>query len=261
MVKHQTKEYPVDDSLHPQNALPRVLKKHDIVQWEIALKQALLAWMQDTNSPFSSVREDLQSPVVHQYLSFQDRLSNSRMADLDIAGTKADTRPRDLHTQAARLLSDLHCHGSLPAILFNYDRKYCEKIIFFVEEQLSTAEGAWKASNPGWREKLAEYEKWKKASSKIDSRKVKSASSQEAVSKKEAMKEAANKETSSWESFDPEAPLDMFSFADQTKLLKSELEDTIASLKDVNLRPGIIEALRRGMGVHHAGMNRDYRQV
>ncbi|KND87138.1 hypothetical protein TOPH_08239 [Tolypocladium ophioglossoides CBS 100239] len=58
-------------------------------------------------------------------------------------------------------------------------------------------------------------------------------------------REEASKEFSMWESFDPEAPLDMFCIADRTKLLDSELDSIIHSLKDAKLEPRITQALRR----------------
>ncbi|KID83228.1 DEAD-like helicase [Metarhizium guizhouense ARSEF 977] len=210
MLKHQSETFPLNDALDPQNALPNIVKKHDIVNWEIALKQALLVWMQDTSSPFASVRSDLQSPIIQRHLSTQDEASNLSTYEL---------------TAYARRIG-----------LEN--------------------------SNLEWKKKLAEYEKWKRTCSKIHcKRKDKILSSEVGLCKKEIIEETANQDVSVWESFDPEAALEIFSFADRTKLLDSEFEDIVASLKDANLKPGIIEALRRGMGVHHAGMNREYRQA
>ncbi|EXU96040.1 DEAD/DEAH box helicase [Metarhizium robertsii] len=263
MMKHQSKEFPLNDALNPRNALPTILKKGDIARWEAALKQALFAWMQDTSSPFSSVRSDLQSPIIQRHLSIQHEASNLSTYEPSNTDVNPNSKKSGLLASALQLLADLHCHGALPAIVFNYDRQYCEKIISFVEKQLTLAESDWKdTKRMEWKKKVAEYEKWKKTSKTHGKRKDRtSLSSQDGLCKKDMVEEAANQDPSVWETFDPEAILDMFSFADRTKLLDSEFDDIIVSLKKANLKPGIIDALRRGMGVHHAGMNRQYRQV
>lgn len=263
MMKHQSKAFPLNDALNPRNALPTILKKGDIARWEAALKEALFAWMQDPSSPFSSVRRDLQSPIIQRHLSTQDEASNLSTCEPSSNDVKPNSKNPGLLASALQLLADLHCHGALPAIVFNYDRQYCEKIISFLEKQLTLAESDWKdTKRMEWKKKRAEYEKWKKTSKTHGKRKDRtSLSSQDGLCKKDMVEEAANQDPSVWESFDPEAILDMFSFADRTKLLDSEFDDIIVSLKKANLKPGIIDALRRGMGVHHAGMNRQYRQV
>ncbi|KID96285.1 DEAD-like helicase, partial [Metarhizium majus ARSEF 297] len=259
MMKHQSKPFPLNDALNPRNSLPAIVKKHDVVRWETALKQALFVWMKDTSSPFSSVRSELQSPVIQRHLSTRDEASNLGTCEPSNIDVKPNAKKPGLLDSALQLLVDLHCHGALPAILFNYDRQYCEKIISVVEKQLTLAESDWKDSNLEWKKKLAEYEKWKKIHGKKKDRM--SLSSQDGLCKKGMVEETANQDVRVWESFDPGAILDMFSFADRTKLLDSEFDDIIVSLKKANLKPGIIDALRRGMGVHHAGMNRQYRQV
>lgn len=259
MMKHQSKPFPLNDALNPRNSLPAIVKKHDVVRWETALKQALFVWMKDTSSPFSSVRSELQSPIIQRHLSTRDEASNLGTCEPSNIDVKPNTKKPGLLDSALQLLVDLHCHGALPAIVFNYDRQYCEKIISVVEKQLTLAESDWKDSNLEWKKKLAEYEKWKKIHGKKKDRM--SLSSQDGLCKKDMVEETANQDVSVWESFDPEAILDMFSFADRAKLLDSEFDDIIVSLKKANLKPGIIDALRRGMGVHHAGMNRQYRQV
>lgn len=240
------------------------MTKHDIVKWEAALKQVLLKWMQDASSPFSSVRNRLQSPIVNRHLSTLNQSPNATGHKPKPSHTslQPDSEDTGLHTVALQLLSDLHFHAALPAILFNYDRKYCEKILLFLEKKLRLAEAAWKAASSEWRKKLAEYEKWKRTSAKtVPKRKERTLSHEPRLSKSERTKEAANADISVWDSFDPEAALDEFSFAGPKKLRKSEFEDMVAPLRNANLKQGIVDALRRGIGVHHAGMNREYRQV
>ena len=83
----------------------------------------------------------------------------------------------------------------------------------------------------------------------------------EGNSRLDLAREEANRDTSPWESFDPEAPLSEFSLADMTKISREELEGHLNSLRWQRCKPELINALRRGLGVHHAGMNRQYRQA
>jgi hypothetical protein len=79
--------------------------------------------------------------------------------------------------------------------------------------------------------------------------------------KSDLNREEASREPSPWETFDPDAPLTEFSFADWTKISDRELEEMISSLGGWTVKTDFILALRRGLGVHHAGMNRQYRQM
>lgn len=62
-------------------------------------------------------------------------------------------------------------------------------------------------------------------------------------------------------SFDPDAPVTGFHFADTAKLTDSEFEGYATQLHHGDVPEKMIAALRRGIGVHHAGLNRKYRQV
>lgn len=252
MLKHETKDFPLGKSLDPRNALPDIVKKSDVVEWETALKRILYSWMQDARSPFSTMRRELQSTVFRQPSEVSSPIQGAKTKEFSL-------------NAALPLVTDLHHHGSLPAILFNYDRKYCEKIVCVLLEQLTQAEKSWKGCDPKWRQKIAGYETWKKTSAYAKHQKKKAGSGFRAqdgagCSKLELMREEAEKESVAWESFDPDAPLDMFSFADRTKLLDSELDAIVYSLR-FTVSSSMTDALRRGIGVHHAGMNRQYRQV
>jgi ATP-dependent RNA helicase DDX60 len=80
-------------------------------------------------------------------------------------------------------------------------------------------------------------------------------------SKADRVQDAANSEASPFASFDPEAPLDGFHFAVKHKVESSELSRYFWQMKRRGLARWLMEGLSRGIGVHHAGMNRKYRQV
>ncbi|KAM3565682.1 hypothetical protein ARSEF4850_001282 [Beauveria asiatica] len=151
-----------------------------------------------------------------------------------------------------------------------YDRDFCEATAEFVLAQLERAETAWKQRSPEWAIKVADYKAWKKTKSRIQVQENKTEGKKrpgrcrgqedEEMSKTDMMREASV-EASKWESFDPEAPLDRFSFANGKKIANSELTPLIERLIKANVQPKLIAALGRGVAVHHAGMNRNYRQI
>jgi ATP-dependent RNA helicase DDX60 len=74
---------------------------------------------------------------------------------------------------------------------------------------------------------------------------------------------AAKLPETSWEaSFDPAQPLPQFSFAGTTTYLKVDLEKEIQDLgRWTSTDPRALKALRRGIVIHHAGMNKAYRSL
>ena len=63
----------------------------------------------------------------------------------------------------------------------------------------------------------------------------------------------------SWEaSFDPDDPNPQFSFLG-SKASKEHLEAAITDLSWTSTPPWVMDALRRGIGIHHSGMNKHYR--
>ena len=66
MVKYQTMEYPVPESISPSKALPKSIRKTDIFAWEKSLKEVLLGWMADSQSPFDAVVASLTPAEVSE---------------------------------------------------------------------------------------------------------------------------------------------------------------------------------------------------
>ncbi|TLD21429.1 hypothetical protein PspLS_09123 [Pyricularia sp. CBS 133598] len=247
MRKHQTAAFPVADKLDPSKALPAIVKKADILRWESELKACLLPWMMDPGSPFEAVRDDL------------------RLCDNGNIQKRVNCKAQEVSPEHFQLLLDLHHRQGLPAIVFNYDRMKCESIMSSVIAELRRHELEWKKTSKEWQKTIIDYEKWSKAQGKTkeakQGRKQDHSGLEEGMSKMDLVREEGQKDVSKWEYFDPHAPLARFSFADSRKCQLEDLEELIRSLKWANLDPIFIEALRRGVGVHHAGMNRKYRQV
>ncbi|KAJ0298361.1 hypothetical protein COL516b_010014 [Colletotrichum fioriniae] len=262
MKESENESFRISPSLKPEIALPELVKKSDIIKWEAALKAQLWQWQQDPKSPF---------PEVYKRLKIN---GPSSAIDLERPEVVADI----YGDSSFSLLVDLRSRGALPAILFNYDRLGCEKVILKLLQVLEDAEQKHRDTSTEWARKMDSYQKWRKVKDSKAAKKgakatraTGAAKSKEerhdakdsgaALNQADLVREDAGRETSPWESFDPGAPLPQYNFADTTKLTAEDLEARIRSLDDLGIKPRLIDALRRGLGVHHAGMNRQYRQV
>lgn len=241
MKAHETETHKVDDALSPTKALPAVITQADIIKWGNAMKQLLVQWMADTTSPFDLVVKELSR---------------------DLQTLEADDKSDDLVATVLPLLCQLHEQASLPAILFNYDRGACEDICRNVLDELKNSEEKWKASSPKWEKKMAAWEVWKK-NRKSTAKKAapKKTALADGMGKADLERESASSDADPWESFDPNAPQDGFHFMDRSKLLPSELNEYARQLTWRGVPEWLIDALYRGIAVHHAGMNRKYRHV
>jgi superfamily II RNA helicase len=262
MTKYQTEEYRVPDTLNPVNALPPCIRKADIFAWEKDLKTVLLKWMSDDGSPFNKVVAELtpkKTDIVQEELSDTSSTTSFEVVD-----------PMDLKATTLPLLCQLHKRRALPAILFNYDRSGCEKIAQTILKSLVEAETKWK-QGPAWKKLLDGYEEYleikRKAGRKAEKPTKKTKTSTEdkdsggKMDRTDHMREDADSvRPSIYDTFDPDAPQPDFSFSDPKRLAKEELEGLIYQLRRKGIREDLIDLLKRGIGVHHAGMNRKYRQ-
>ena len=256
MKRLQNAEYTIPPSLHPDKALPALPQKSDVVRWETALKDQLAKWMHDPKSPFDALREELRGRWYSRFASsYYDAVVAS--GDREPPVDAPEKGPMVSSRSVFSLVTDLRTSGALPAILFNYDRMKCETIVSHIFSTLRLAERKYRETDPTWIAKMAEFEEWKKA----QTAKKKKVVIIDQGGKAELERQAASRDISKWERFDPSAPLARFSFADATKMSGEELEERLRTIQTGAVRPRFISALRRGLGVHHAGMNRQYRQV
>jgi hypothetical protein len=251
MSKHQTAEYPLDKSLDPSAILPPVIKKADIIKWSAGLKDVLSKWMADNASPFEVVRQDLSKTLA-------GLAQQPTQGTIEEEGSEVDEMELNHDVESILpLLADLQRQDALPGIIFNYDRAVCEKMCQTLMKQLTDAEAHWKQTSPKWKDKLREWDDWKKEMARREKQGVRGAN--KGMTKADQMREAANQEVSAFASFNPEKPLDGFHFADNKKLSQEELEDFAWQMRRRGVEDWLIDGLRRGIGVHHAGMNRKYR--
>jgi hypothetical protein len=260
MATHQTTDYPVPDDLDPKNSCPQIVQKSNIIDWEKKLKKLLVSWMLDPQSPFDEVFHEFSAPLEAVE---SEELQVSPSTNKAVSGDEIDNH--DLCQTALPLITSLHEQNALPAILFSFDRTACERIARAILDRLQESEILWKNENPKWKSMMEGYEKWKAANMIKAQRAVKSKKSgdkdAERTSKADNERDTAEREGSRYESFDPEAPCEEFSFADTTKVQDSEMRDYVKQLEWKGITGWLIDALKRGLGVHHAGMNRKYRQM
>lgn len=265
MIKHQTDGYAVPEKLNPAKALPELMRKADVLAWEADLKDLLRAWLADDASPYDKVREELEGSFMN--------IEQPKLQVTKEEGSSSDiiNVEDDILKSTLPMLCRLHEQDALPAILFNYDRHMCEEICNTIVEQLTKTEEAQVKSGPKWTKKLEQWEQWKKIQLK-NAKTAKSAKSSKKSkgdedgedgpgSKLDQQRDAGAADASEWDNFDPNAPQTGYHFADLTKVQRSEMEIYVKQLGRRNVAQWLIDALARGIGVHHAGMNRKYRQV
>ncbi|KAI4203482.1 MAG: hypothetical protein LQ350_001820 [Teloschistes chrysophthalmus] len=263
MCKYQTDDYSVSEDLNPDR-LPQVIRKVDIIEWENKLKTLLKSWMVEEGSPFDKIVAELSKPIekAERPKSYRTRVEEGSVTTKATA-VDAD----DLYSSTLPLLCQLQSRGALPAILFNYDRSKCEGICRTIMKQLKDAENAFKASSPAWKAKIRGYEQYLKDKSKHNPtkgpamKKKGKTNDDEGTSKADKMQDAASEEVNPYANFDPDAAVDGFHFANIAKAEAKELAAIHKELIRRDLPAWLMESLTRGIGVHHAGMNRKYRQA
>ncbi|RKL08710.1 hypothetical protein BFJ70_g16765 [Fusarium oxysporum] len=234
--------------LDPLKVLPEAIEKSHIVEWEKHLKRKLKEAMENPKSPFYVLQESIdpsvqdESTAKIQYCTYSD--------------------PVDHVGRLLTLACELHAQVTLPAIVFNYDRSECETAVRSIFSKKNDAETALKGNDTTWKKKLRDFDQWQRQ--KGNNRDIpffkSSESGERNPSKLEIARQEGSVEISPWESFDPEAPLDHFSFADTKTMQNKDLDDLVLRLNLKKIQPWLIDALRRGLGVHHAGMNLQYRR-
>lgn len=135
-------------------------------------------------------------------------------------------------------------------------------------ESLKQGEAEWRKTSPEYEKKVKGWQAWE-AGAKERERAAQRAAAKSAKAegdKMERMAAAAAVDSSPlamYANFDPNAPSDEFTFINWgTRYSASELDDDLKGLERWTTTPKIlIEALRRGIAVHHSGLNRRYRSL
>lgn len=233
--------------LDPPQVLPEVIEKSHVIGWEKTLKTKLKAAMESPGSTFQALKDSIvTSKTAIKDQKHSDSLRTDHMASL------------------FALACELHAQDALPALIFNYDRLECERAVKGMLSTLQEAESAFKERDTTWQKKLNEFGQWqkqKRSSLQNQSFNRPKRDDERTRSKLEAIRQQASAKTSPWDGFNPEWPLNQFSFPGNKAMQQKEFDDLMGSLDVDRVPPWLIAALRRGLGVHHAGINRRYRQM
>ncbi|GBE83891.1 Uncharacterized helicase [Sparassis crispa] len=236
----------LDPSQFFSGSAPALLKQKDILRYEVELKTGLSKLIsssdpQDASSALNDVIGCLVDPALQ---SVDNQYIPSRTAFYD---------------NLIHLVSDLHSSGDLPAIFFQFDRKACEIMGQLLLDNLEAAEDDWRARSPEWARKIQQWETWKLQAYARERQAERLKKQKKGTEEHEVDHEVM----ASWESsFDPADPSPQFSFAGISKFEKTTLDEEIESLSRwTSVKPWFFKALRRGIGIHHSGMNKQYRTL
>ncbi|ORY65665.1 hypothetical protein BCR35DRAFT_354923, partial [Leucosporidium creatinivorum] len=216
----------------------------DVIGYEKELKKVLVEWREapDSNeesSPFQKVVKALEAPL-RQALEEPEKEIEEGTDD-------------DFNGLFLPLLADLNAQGNLPAIIFNFSRDKVEALGKRILEDLEAAETRWRASSPAYKLKLQKA----KEDEKLAAKKAKAAESA-SRNKKDDDDDRGAAEEEGANLFNPDDPSEEFSFVGRG-LSQVEFKKEVDDLAWLGLSPWLMSALRRGVGVHHSGMNRRYR--
>ncbi|KAI9465203.1 P-loop containing nucleoside triphosphate hydrolase protein [Lactarius psammicola] len=226
------------------------IRQKDLLRYESEIKDILarLVVAPDSlspSSPLQRVVRHIQDPVIMQ----------TPKARLNAPPILSKFKSGLIH-----LLSDLKAIGYLPALLFNFDRHECLLMAKYVLNTLERAEEVWRDQSLEWKRKVSQWEAWQ-ARQEDQQRLAQKASARK---KNQHDDDRQQSEELSWERyFDPRDPSPRFSFAGTSAYTKEELLKDMAVLRWTSKKDSIPEflfrALRRGVAIHHSGMNKGYR--
>jgi superfamily II RNA helicase len=273
MKTASTSEYLVPDDLDYRKVFGTtgvVIKRADTIGWEARLKSLLKTWMADAASPFSRVIEQLKTKanpentidikLAAQAVKKETILDETKFAreayELGDIVTLAHLRQNTLP-----LIASLHVANALPALMFSYSRSLCEYICLQVTTQLKEGEDHFRQTDPRWKAKIKEWELHLERKKKMGN-KMKKVKPDDGETKFDVERDQADVEFSSLDAFNPEDPLPQFSLGDFKRYSKTEWESDQRDLERGGSVPQeLVEAFRRGIGVHHSGLNLKYRQL
>ena len=227
------------------------IKSADLIKYEAALRMVIERWIASPSC------KDIMASVT---LALGGTIDNQVGIMEKSFGDASPYTRNEYQKSLLPLLDRLNSADALPALVFHYDRNGIECLAQELLSGLEAAEKAWKEGNSAWQRKFTIWQEWQ------DQAKIRQKQKDKVkkTMKGRGVEEMIRDKESSWlESFDPETPLPQFSFQSaRAKRTGQELDADVAELtrwKDIP--KWIISCLRRGIGVHHSGLNRKVRQL
>ena len=267
MCKFQTPTHPVPDHLNPMKGkwFPDIIKKEHVIVWELALKKLLSEWIQERNPAYTKIvrylRDNVQQSVETPQLAIEQEVKPT-VEDTELVIT--DKIPRriiwDRVPETLGLLNKLHQLDALPAILFIYDRRVCNLLALKLVQQLEAGEAHYRENSKEWKRKVEVFKAWEAAKKKKKDVK-KPAPLKKGQEKVDEGPGGDEEDEGLSVDFDPEAPSERFSFVNRkANYLKAEKDEDLRKLLKAEIGEGFLKALDRGIGVHHSGLDRTYRE-
>jgi len=227
------------------------IKSADMIEYEAALRRTVERWISTPSCKnlFANVISILNSSIEKQVRVMERSFNETSPYNID-----------EYQQSLLSLLDQLNSADALPALVFHYDRNGIECMAQALVASLEEAETKWKSNNAAWQAKLEIWQKWQSQAKVRQKKEDKFAKS---VKGRTAEEELREKEGSWLESFNPDTPLSQFSFQFlRSKIAGQELEESIADLMSwKDIPEWMVNCLRRGIGVHHSGLNRKLRQL
>ena len=151
-------------------------------------------------------------------------------------------------------------HDFQPALIFSFDRHQCETHAQKLLSCLKDAEQSWRATSPEWQAKIKE---WNHFQSKAKNRDRAKEQSQRQRKDEDEGGTTVMLEDAAWQAhFDPDDPSPEFSLAGvKTSYDKTKLKSDLDALNWTSTPDWALEAIKRGIAVHHSGMNKRYRNL
>ncbi|KAI9801455.1 MAG: hypothetical protein M1833_002687 [Piccolia ochrophora] len=270
LVKHQRQDFPITEDLDPHRFFHlSPITKAQVITWEDRLKEILREWMVNVASPFEQVLEELRTTASNEV---EDLLISKDRDNYAVSQDSREVDADDPRSTTLPMLLKMHEADALPALLFNYDRSQCEKIAKAILEELETSEAKWKCESRKWKKTIRDWEEWKAAhaskkiqkaskSANVKQRARKEDGNAESVSKLDTIIEAASQAIDPFANFNPNDAVEDFSFARKSHGPVSEVEAGFQKLRWAGVSEWLINCFSRGVGVHHAGLNKRYRQM
>lgn len=273
------------------------LSKHDVRTYERSLKKAFLQLLNDgvlSGEDFSRLVAALQvpRPIGGGGLQFKppprgavaDGATNGEKGPTDMTKVSQGSSYLGAST-LLRVCRDLDQAQNLPAIIFNFSRKEIDRMINKLSQELKdqqwhkyygTEEAAYKSKKimekrqADYKKRMETFEQAQKAKS---SKKQEGTAARKQADEGEGRSVAKTEAVSSMEDElmeEPEKPIDIaeeidmeFTFHSPKALgqWSQDINDMLKALRDKGVAKSLIDAMRRGIGMHHEGCRKNYRDA
>jgi len=229
------------------------ITKPESIAFEKAVKDELMEWL----------HLGMQTYTVKVLTALGNTLQGSNdHDDADDDDENSKTKERGANSLTRRLFKlcgTLHRQDRLPAVIFNFDRATCEKLAFGFNEILSKAEEVQREEHAKDLKQTAKQQDQKAKMEKRARDKVLSEKKEEQM-----LQEIADMggDTIEVTSIDEATFKSQFTFVQEGRSSAQDFDRITESARKVmGENHPMIQILRRGIGVHHSGLQNKYRMA